>query len=100
MVGTLVSSNRPVRIRDVSSGGFSIETVEPLTTGTTEPVRLTAHDDWSAVLQATSLYCRPSVSDAGMPMFTAGYAFVETGDAREAIATLLQKVTSVEFNES
>jgi hypothetical protein len=97
LIGTLESSDRPVRIRDVSSGGFSAETVEPVPTGQTDRVRLIASDDWSAVIEARSLYCRPTVSPSGLPRFVTGFAFAESTDARRAIATLLEKVTSVPF---
>ena len=97
LVGTLVSTDRPVRIRDVGAGGFSAETVEPVPTGRTERVRLIASDDWSAVLEATSLYCHPTVSPSGLPRFVTGFAFAESDEIRRAVATLLEKVTSVAF---
>jgi hypothetical protein len=97
LVGTLLAKNLPVRIRDVGAGGFSVETMEPVTMGSTERVRFIALDDWSAVLEARSLYCRPSVSPDGLPTFVTGFAFAESDDARRAIATILEKVTSVAF---
>ena len=99
LVGTLVAQDLPVRIRDVSSGGFSVETMEPVPTGATEPVRFTAADDWTAVLVATSLHCRPSVSTSGLPLFVTGFAFAEPEKVRPSIEMLLEKVTSVRLSD-
>jgi hypothetical protein len=95
LVGTLVSSDLPVRIRDVSAGGFSIETMEPVPTGTDESVRFTAVDDWTGVVDARSLHCRPSVSSSGLPLYVTGFVFANPEQAQGSIATLLEKVTSV-----
>ena len=99
LVGTLLAQNLPVRIRDIGAGGFSVETMEPVKTGSTEPVRFIASDDWSAVLDARSLHCRPSVSPDGLPLFVTGYAFVNSGTADRAVLTLIEKVTSVRMSE-
>jgi hypothetical protein len=98
LVGTLVARNLPVRIRDIGAGGFSVETMEPVSTGSTEQVRFIAIDDWSAVLEAHSLQCRPSVSASGLPMFVTGFVFAESDEIRRAVATLLEKVTSIAFD--
>ncbi|HUF46620.1 MAG TPA: hypothetical protein VMM93_02330 [Vicinamibacterales bacterium] len=98
-MGTLVSQQLPVRVRDVGVGGFSVETMEPHETGVTEPVRFISRDDWTAEIEATSLYCRPSVSESGLPLFVTGFAFVNGGLNNRTVATLLEKVTSVRMHE-
>jgi len=99
VLGTLLVHKLPVRIRDISLGGFSVETTQPLGTGGTEPVRFTAIDDWSAVLEARSIDCRPSISSDGLPLFVTGYAF-SPDVSSDDVATLLQKVTSVDLREA
>jgi hypothetical protein len=99
VLGTLLVHKLPVRVRDVSQGGFSVETAQPLGTGAVEPVRFTAIDDWSAVLEARSVDCRPSISSDGLPLFVTGYAFTSETSADD-VATLLQKVTSVDLREA
>jgi hypothetical protein len=101
VLGTLVSVDLPVRVRDVGLGGFSVETVEPLDTGVVHPVRFTAMDDWSAVLPATSLHCRPSVAPDGTPRYVTGFAFAtqEAAGAARTIHDLITKVTSVRLFE-
>jgi len=95
LLGTLIAHKLPVRVRDVGAGGFSVESMQPLATGQVEAVQLLAADDWSAVVEAKSLYCHPSVSRDGLPLFVTGYAFVPDSANAETIATLVQKVTSV-----
>jgi hypothetical protein len=99
LVGTLVAQDLPVRVRDVSSGGFSVETMEPVPTGATEPVRFTTADDWTAVLEARSLHCRPSVSPNGLPLFVTGFEFAEPDKVRPSIVTLIEKITSVRLSD-
>ena len=99
LVGTLISQQLPVRVRDVSAGGFSIETMDPHETGHTEAVRFISADDWTAVLEARSLYCRPGVSNSGLPLFVTGFAFVQAGLEHHTVATLLEKVTKVRLQD-
>jgi len=94
VLGTIVAADLPVRVRDIGLGGFSIETVEPFDAGTEHNVRYPAMDDWSGVLPATSLHCRPSVAQDGTPRYVTGFAF-PAANAREAIVDLIAKVTSV-----
>ena len=103
VLGTIVSADLPVRIRDIGLGGFSVETVEPLDTGEVQPFRFTAMDDWTAVLSARSLHCRPSIAADGSPRFVTGFEFIkeQAADATETIRALITKVTSVQmFDEA
>ncbi len=95
LLGTLIAHKLPVRVRDVGVGGFSVESMQPLSTGQVEAVQLLAADDWSAIVEAKSLHCHPSVSPDGLPLFVTGYAFVPDSASADLIATIVQKVTSV-----
>lgn len=101
IVGYLTSRDLPVRVREVGFGGFSIETLEPVTTGAVEPVRFTTTDDWSASLFAQSLHCRPSCAPDGSPRYVTGFQFVDQTDphARQSVAYMIKKVTGVELFE-
>jgi len=98
VVGTLVSRDLPVRVRDVSAGGFSVETMEPVEIGATESVRFTAVDDWTDTVPARSLHCRPSVSANGLPLYVTGFEFSNPDAVESTIAVLLEKVTSVRLD--
>jgi len=99
LLGTIVAADLPVRIRDIGLGGFSVETVEPLETGDVQPFRFTAMDDWTAVLPARSLHCRPSIATDGSPRFVTGFEFIaeQANDAGKTIRDLITKVTSVQM---
>ena len=102
LLGILVPYDLPVRIRDVGFGGFSVETVEPLTTGARGPVRFMSPDNWTTELTAESLYCRPSIAADGTPRYVTGFQFIneQAADVRARISELIAKVTSVRLFEA
>jgi len=103
LLGTIVSFDLPVRVRDLGPGGFSIETVEPIDTGELHQIRFTAIDDWTTVLPARSLHCRPSVASDGTPRYVTGFAFPARPkpDQHQRINDLVAKVTSIRlFDET
>jgi hypothetical protein len=97
LAGYLPDQDLPVSVRDIGLGGFSIETVAPLEAGIEHRVRFISKDDWSAELPARVANSRPSCRDDGSPIFVAGFAFSEDGnaDTRRTIETLIEKVVSV-----
>jgi hypothetical protein len=100
VVGHLTSPRLPVRVRDVGIGGFSVETVEPLDIGVTQTVRFTTVDDWSALLPARSLHCRPSVAADGTPRYATGFAFIDEAKSLRTVQHLIEQVTSMKLFES
>ena len=102
LLGILVSYDLPVRIRDVGFGGFSVETVEPLTAGARGPVRFMSPDNWTTEIAAQSLYCRPSIAADGTPRYVTGFQFIneQAADVRSRISELIAKVTSVRVFEA
>lgn len=99
LLGTLMPVDLPVRVRDVGLGGFSVETMEPIEAGDVHAVRFTAIDDWTAVLAAESLHCRPSVAADGSPRYVTGFSFVteQVQDAAAIIRALVTKVTTAQI---
>jgi len=97
LAGHLLESDLPVRVRDIGMGGFSIETMEPLTAGTEHRVRFIARDDWSTVLPAKIANTRPSCADDGSPLFVSGFAFSsdDAPETQQTVQILIEKVTSV-----
>ena len=94
LLGYLVETDRPVRIRDISFGGFATETVEPLSLGRVEKVLFTARDDKTAMLDARSMHSWPSCADDGSPCYVTGFSFVEGPTTRSDIGKLLEVVTA------
>jgi hypothetical protein len=96
LVAYLLKEQLPVRVRDLGTGGFAIETVEPLPVARTYHVRFTATDNTSAVLPAQALHSRPSCSADGAPCFVTGFSFLDgqIGQADRIIRRLIDKVTT------
>ena len=100
LLGILLAEDLPIRIRDVSLGGFAAETPEPLPADVQQAVHFIAADDWSVEVEARSIYCRPSVGNQGNPLYVTGFSFVGfENEAKEPIAELVEKVTSVRMPE-
>jgi hypothetical protein len=95
LVGYLLKEQQPVRVRDISSGGFSLETVERLGVERLYHVRFTAIDDWSAILPAQALHCRPSCAPDGSPRYVTGFSFAASPvtQSDRIIRRLIEKVT-------
>lgn len=88
-----------MNVRDIGTGGFSIETMEPLEPGIEHRIRFVSRDDWSTVLPAKVSNCRPSCADDGSPLFVAGCAFLsdDKPETRRTVQILIEKVTSVQL---
>lgn len=97
LAGHLLDQDLPVRVRDIGLGGFSIETMTPLTEGAEHEVRFISRDDWSTVLRARVANSRPSCAADGSPLFVAGCAFAaeDRPETKQTVQILIEKVTSV-----
>ena len=97
LAGHLLDHDLPVRVRDIGLGGFSVETMAPMASGTDHRVRFISRDDWSTVLPARLANCRPSCADDGSPLYVSGFAFLDEDapDTRRTVEVLIEKVTSV-----
>ena len=102
VVGTLMAIDLPVRVRDVGFGGFAIETVDPVVPGETHRVRLTTSDDWSIIVDAQSLHCRPSCAADGSPRYVTGFALLtpESPDTQRGIARVIESITSLQMYDA
>ena len=97
LLACLLEADRPVRIREISLGGFATETVEPLPISVRHDVRFTARDDKSAVISAVSLHSWPSCLSDGTPCFVTGFEFRpdDPDKAQQTVRMLIEKVTAV-----
>jgi hypothetical protein len=86
-----------VTVRDISVGGFLIESPEPFPVDAIHQFRVAAPDGgWEEMLTARSVHCRAHGGDGASRYFT-GFAFLHpTGpEARSRIMQLIDQVTSV-----
>jgi len=102
VVGTLLTIDLPVRIRDIGFGGFAIETVDPVTPGQVHQVRLTTVDDRSVIVEAKTLHCRPSCAPDGSPRYVTGLAFTsaESPETQRAVGRIIESVTSLQIHDA
>jgi hypothetical protein len=89
IAGHLLSSNRSIALHDLGLGGFSAEVAWPVPAGP-YVVQLVTPDNKSTLLQARSVYCRPSADGR----YWAGFEFARRAyESDRAIKRMLQLVT-------
>lgn len=85
--GYLVALDRPVVVRDISLGGFSVESDQALPAGTHQ-VRLSEGDRWSVTVTAASRHHRTQPSPGG-PRHVMGFEFQDQSPATQHTLRLL-----------
>jgi hypothetical protein len=93
--GELESLNLPVRVCEISLGGFSIETTDPVEPGL-QVMRFT-QGPWSISLSAWSRHSRPFCGTDGEVRHVTGfeYADAQNPDTIQMIRALVERLTSV-----
>jgi hypothetical protein len=93
--GQVVPLELPVTVRQIWSGGFSIETACAFLPDAVHAFRLTFNDE-SAVLRARVAYCRPGDWPGDRTVHVTGLEFVDAPhDGRSAADELVAKIASV-----
>jgi hypothetical protein len=95
--GQALTFNTPLVVRDLSGGGFSVESAVPFGRGTTHVFRFTTNNGASVVLRANAMHSRPVAGTSFPERFTTGFQFLTPSDERTAksIDALLDAATSV-----
>jgi hypothetical protein len=93
----LVTSRVPIRICDISSGGFAMETSSPVLTGEVLTFRFASKGGPSFLVRATVAHCRRTTQPAGPACYVSCLEFAaqRTLTAQQAIKGLLEKVNHV-----
>jgi hypothetical protein len=83
-----------VTLRDISLGGFLLESTQPFHVDAIHQFRIATATGWETVVTARSVHCRQA---AGSSVYLTGFAFVDpTGpEAERRIHQLIDKVSSV-----
>jgi hypothetical protein len=68
--------NLTADVRDVSTGGFSIETFRPFAQGATHQFRLKTSSGWVGVVRAKAAHCRWLNDPDGSVRFVSGWQFL------------------------
>jgi hypothetical protein len=93
--GNLVSlDDLPITIREISLGGFSIETKDALPPGE-HVVRFTAPNRWSVTVTASSRYSRSSHDADGGIRYITGFKYEhQSPDTQHTIEMMFEKIAS------
>ena len=78
-----MSLDVPVRVREISLGGMSIETQQSFATGAVQEFLLTLGDGSSVELTGRIVYSRLT-TDADRTFYVSGIQFVDEADASDA----------------
>jgi hypothetical protein len=93
----VVSQPMSVTVRELGSGGFSIETTEPIPVGAVHRYQFYLHDEASAVAaSARCVHTMRMALQSKLPIYLSGFAF-ESGDGPSAsrMAVLLNEIAEI-----
>jgi len=92
--GYLVSLDKPVIVRDISLGGFSVESDQPLPPGL-HIVRLEEDDRWSVTVTASSRHDRAQNGDDGAVHHVMGFQYEDqTPDTQQTLRVLFERLAA------
>jgi hypothetical protein len=100
--GHLVPFGVPLRVRDVSAGGFSIESSVPFPVGARHEFRFTTASGQEVRIAATVMHTQPAGADAESPTYICGLAFLHdpNHDTGGDIDTLLEAMSETPQSEA
>lgn len=90
--GHVVSLDTPVRVREMSLGGMSIETTLEFPIGAFHEFRLRMGDGSVVLLKGRVIRCRQQLSQDGEPTFISGVQFVDDESPDTSVGDLLDKM--------
>lgn len=94
LTGKLVSMDLPVIVRDISLGGFSVETDAPLPGGV-HVVRLQEDDRWSVTVTAASRHTRSIRRSDGGARHIMGFEYEDqSADTQQTIRVLFERLAA------
>ena len=96
--GLLMTVDTPVRVLDVSAGGFGAETTQLLEPGGIHECRFELRPGVAVILQARVMHCRPKKGRraAAAVRYLAGFQFLDspTPEAEAGRAQLMERVAA------
>jgi hypothetical protein len=94
--GQLVPMNVPLDVRDLSNGGFAVESSVDFPVGAVHRFRFITQHGIEVLIRATARHCRSVESADGSPRFLAGFAFImdPNGETEAAVEILLRAAAS------
>jgi PilZ domain-containing protein len=94
--GYLMTVDTPVRVLDVSSGGFGVETAHSLNPGDIHECRFELRAGVAVILLARVQHCRSKKGPRASQRYLAGFQFLEaTPEAEAGRAQLMERVSAI-----
>jgi hypothetical protein len=94
--GHLVLLDKPVTMRDLSLGGFSVESDEPLSPGV-HIVRIHEGERWSVTVTAESRHRQSSDLDDGRVRHVTGFEYADQSpDTQQTLRVLYERLAADE----
>jgi hypothetical protein len=94
LTGKLVDLDVPVVVRDISLGGFSLESAEALPTGV-HIVRLQEDQRWSVTVTAASRHRRSTRNPDGSMRHVMGFEYADQSpDTQQTIRVLYERLAA------
>lgn len=94
--GRRVPLDVPLRVRDLSQGGFSAESSSPFPPGTHHDFRFTTAAGHEVTLAATVVHCRLASAGAdGQLTYVTGFEFHSSESTDKSISSLMDTLASV-----
>jgi hypothetical protein len=97
LYGHVVALDVPLAVRNLSAGGFAIESPVPFRAGASHQFRFTTDQDRSIIVSARAIHCMRYVAPNVEEQFLVGFEFLREPDAEaasEAIDALLETALS------
>lgn len=98
--GRRVPLDVPITVRDLSQGGFSVESTTPFPPGTSHHFRFTTPGQPEVALEATAVHCRlASASPDGQVTYVTGFEFHSDAAMDRAVGALIASLATVALFE-
>jgi hypothetical protein len=96
--GYLVTLDRPVVVRDISLGGFSVESEDPLPQGV-HVVRLQEGERWSVTVTAASRHNGQTTGQGGAQRHVMGFQYNDqSADTQQTLRVLYERLAADQPN--
>ena len=98
LYGHIVALDLPLVVRDLSAGGFAVDSQISFFPGASHQFRFTTAAGAPIVVSAQAIHCHPIVGPDGEQRFLAGFEFLkdpDDSDAKDAVDALLDVALSV-----
>lgn len=94
--GYLLPLDVPLTVIELSSGGFSVRGATPFPPGARHHFRFTTGQNQEVTIDATAVHCRLAQADStGGVAYVSGFEFVSNARSDEAVAVLIDTLSSV-----